>query len=218
MRKFRLLSILLLAFAFLAVNCTKEGPEGPAGATGPQGPTGLAGPAGPAGPTGPSGPAGPTGPTGPAGTANVIYYNWTEFATATWGAAVSDFGKTVRKYPVTLTSLTAPILSNGVVLAYVRFASNNVYQLPGVVYNVTQPVQQYLFFRPVVGSCEIIFHNIDNNLDPATFSTGNHYRFILIPGGVLGGKTSGVGGTNYTADQLRAMPYAEVCRLFNIKP
>src|SRR5690242_16273859 len=99
MRKFRLLTILLLAVAFIAVNCTKEGPEGPAGATGPQGPAGVQGPAGPAGPAGPNGPAGPTGPQGPAGTANVIYSPWTDFVGATWSAATVEFGKTVRNYP-----------------------------------------------------------------------------------------------------------------------
>ncbi len=76
MRKFKSLSLLLLASAFILVNCTKEGPEGPAGATGAQGPAGATGAAGAAGAAGATGPAGATGVAGPAGTANVIYSAW----------------------------------------------------------------------------------------------------------------------------------------------
>jgi ABC-type amino acid transport substrate-binding protein len=76
MRKFKSLSLLLLASAFILVNCTKEGPEGPAGATGAQGPAGATGGAGAAGATGATGPAGATGVAGPAGSANVIYSAW----------------------------------------------------------------------------------------------------------------------------------------------
>lgn len=85
MKNYKLLSLLFIAVAFTAVQCTKEGPEGPVGAqgvtgptgaigvqgptgaTGAQGPNGATGPQGPAGPTGPQGPIGPAGPAGPTG-------------------------------------------------------------------------------------------------------------------------------------------------------
>ena len=67
MRNFRLFSLLLLSFSFIASNCTKEGPEGPVGASGPQGPPGS---------NGTPGTPGPTGPSGPAGSANVTYSAW----------------------------------------------------------------------------------------------------------------------------------------------
>lgn len=216
MRKFRLLSLLALAITFLAVSCTKEGPEGPAGATGPQGPTGT----GATGATGAQGPQGPAGPVGPPGTANVIYSVWTDFVLATWAAPVSEFGKTVRNYPAAAPGVTAGIITTGVVLVYWRdIGLPNPQQMPSISYNITQPVNQYLGFALLVGQIQIKFFNIDNTNDPGTFSgPGNSYRYILIPGSVLGGRSAGVGGTNYTAEQVRAMPYAEVCRLFNIRP
>src|SRR5258705_7467572 len=88
MRKYRLLSLLIISITFLIVDCTKEGPQGAQGPTGAQGPLGPVGPqglVGPAGPQGiqgplgaqgPQGPQGAQGPQGPAGTANVIYSTW----------------------------------------------------------------------------------------------------------------------------------------------
>ncbi|HEX6194130.1 MAG TPA: hypothetical protein VFZ42_17270, partial [Chitinophagaceae bacterium] len=121
MRKYRSLSLLLLAVVFITVNCTKEGPEGPAGPTGPQGPpgTGATGPAGPAGPAGPTGPIGPTGPQGPAGTANVIYSNWFDI-----GANQRDtvlFGVRYKYVAFPATSLTAGVIANGTILTYAKF-------------------------------------------------------------------------------------------------
>jgi Collagen triple helix repeat (20 copies) len=221
MRKIRLLSLLALAFAFIAVSCTKEGPEGPAGATGAQGPTGATGATGatgPAGPGGPAGPQGPIGPQGPPGTANVIYSAWTDFITANWGAAVNEFGKLVRNYPAPAPSLTASVITQGVVLVYWRdLGLPNPQQMPSISYNITQPVNQYLGFALLLNQIQIKFFNIDNALDPGTFGgPGNSYRYIIIPGVVGGGRSAGIGGTNYTAEEIKAMSYEQVARLFNI--
>src|ERR1700741_3785109 len=122
MRKFRLLSLLLLAFAFIAVNCTKEGPEGPAGATGPQGPVGATGSGGPTGPSGPTGPAGPTGPQGPPGTANVIYSTWygpgVNGGTA-WAGAV-NLGTQTNFVDKPAPGVTASMITQGAIIVYAR--------------------------------------------------------------------------------------------------
>ena len=221
MRKFRLLSLLLLATAFITVNCTKEGPEGPAGAGGPQGPAGTPGPASTVpGPAGPTGPAGTTGPTGPAGTANVIYSPWTAFTSANWSATtVNIFGKTARRYTAVAPGITATMLAQGTILVYFQGGGSpgTVRILPYTTFNFTQTVNQVIEPSFVVGAIEINFYNLDNNNDPGTFTgtpgppaTGNIYRYVLIPGGVAGGR--GIS----TADQLRTMSYSEVCRMFNI--
>jgi hypothetical protein len=49
-------------------------------------------------------------------------------------------------------------------------------------------------------------------------SLANQFRYVIIPGGVAGGRSATVGGTNFTETQLRAMSYHQVCRLFNIQP
>ncbi|MBL7709788.1 MAG: hypothetical protein JNJ86_11995 [Chitinophagaceae bacterium] len=206
MRKFRLLSLLLLAIAFIAVNCTKEGPEGPAGATGAQGPaggTGGTGATGPTGPTGPQGPTGPTGPQGPAGTANVIYSNWTNF-----GANQRDtvlFGVRYKYISAAVTSITAAVVDNGAVLAYVRTVGlpTEVQTLPSFIPDVALMFEH----RPYTGRLDIRWYNMTNTgVAPTAVGSTNQYRWVVIPGGVLGGRSR----------DPRTMTYEEVCAAYNI--
>ena len=228
MRKFRLLSLLLLAFSFILINCTKEGPEGPAGATGAQGPAGGNGPAGAAGAiglTGPAGPAGPAGSQGPVGTANVIYSAWTNFVTGTWSGAVTEFGKTVRNYPAVAPGITQSMLDQGVVLSYIKFfnPANTPYPLPAVLNGVnTAGVSSSVFIELALGILRIKHMNITDNLDPGILSNASQYRYVLIPGGVAGGrggsteKMADIKGQLYTESQLKAMSYSQICSLLNI--
>jgi hypothetical protein len=217
MRKFRLLSILLLAFAFIAASCTKEGPEGPAGATGPQGPTGLPGGVGPAGPTGPTGPAGPTGPTGPAGTANVIYSAWTNFAVANWTALQGGAPLADRRYTITAPGVTQNMMDQGVVVVYIKTPAGNQYVLPVIFfYNAAPNAQQQLDYRLLLGQIQLRFFNLGVATDPGTIDAPAQWRYVLIPGGVAGGKTSGYAGTNYTAAELKAMSHERLCEVLKI--
>ena len=227
MRKFNLLSLLAIALVFIAVSCTKEGPEGPAGASGAQGPTGLTGPTGPTGPIGPTGPAGPTGPIGPqgpAGSANVIYSAWITSPYASRDTTIDGTCHRVRHLDA--PSLSASILSQGVMITYFRVGSIGPYLLPytsdaggatnqiDAIYNL----QKIFVTRKTFGSCR--FTAGDPGPAPVMINLpqGLEYRYVLIPGVVGGGRTAGVGGTNYTADQVRAMSYQQVCSLFHIQP
>ena len=197
MRKIRLLSILLFAFSFIIVGCTKEGPEGPVGAVGPQ------------------------GPAGNPGTANVIFSAWTNFVTATWSAPTVFFGVTQRIYPVTTATITPTFLDNGVLLVYYRVpgAAPGIAFVSPFVYNYGLPSGQQLRHQMRVGGFDIIHHNLTAiTSDPGIIGPPNGYRYILIPGGVLGGRgvNPGVGGTGYTEAELRAMSYERVCALLNI--
>lgn len=225
MRKFRLLSLLLLAFSFIIVNCTKEGPEGPAGATGAQGPagnTGSTGATGPAGSTGPAGPSGPTGPQGPVGTANVIYSAW---ATQTgWhDSTMTDEGLTKIDYR-TAPGITAAIISNGVVLAYLAPSAASTYAntLPYIVSSVNPNL--IISYKPTVG--RIVFYNKEINSANGGLALSSTYvwRYIIIPGGVAGGrggnteKMADIKGQIYTESQLKAMSYSQICSLLDIQP
>ena len=224
MRKFKLLSLLLLAIAFIAVNCTKEGPEGPAGATGaqgPGGPNGATGPTGPTGPGGPAGPQGPTGPQGPPGTANVIYSAWLSVAnsSALLDSNFTDYGSCKRWYR-SAPSVTAGVLDNGLVLNYWRVTTVIYSTLP-----YTFPVGASTYYLgaipvatngPTAGGKIIYFTSIFGAGAGWTPNSGAETRYVVIPGVVPGGRTTGLGGTNYTADQIKAMSYEQVCRTFNI--
>ena len=227
MRKFRLLSLLLLAIAFITINCTKEGPEGPAGAAGAQGPAGGSGPAGPGGPIGPSGPAGPIGPVGPAGpqgpagTANVIYTAWTNFNVANWTAVQNIFGIDQRRYPIPAPGITQTMLDNGVVIVYIKFSgvANTAYPLPMVESIAGSGGLQNLQNINTLSTITLRFFNANGVGDPGTFGSPNQWRYVLIPGGIAGGRSANGSGPymGYTEQQLRAMPYSEICRIFNIQ-
>jgi hypothetical protein len=230
MRKVRLLSLLLLAIAFITINCTKEGPEGPAGATGAQGPQGLGGATGPAGPQGPTGPAGPAGPTGPAGapgapgTANVIYSAWftQTFATVTPSSANQHSNYTFIK---TAPGVTQAIIDQGVLLCYMQSSTTSA------VFNGTNMVTQLPFvdetdidyIKSWISGVGFITFAYASSL-PFSLATVNswahNFRYVLIPGGVAGGrigeKATKINGMVYTESQLKSMTYAQVCTLLNI--
>jgi len=205
MRKLRLLSLLLLAISFIAINCTKEGPEGPVGATGPQGPPGT----------------GATGATGPAGSANVIYSAWFQFTAGDWAdttvvgtSALIPAKRALRAAP----GISQTILDQGVVLGYMRLtATDPTNQLPFTFIGTNTYILSNL---PAVGKLFYVLTNT-NTAGPTSFvSLTASYRYVLIPGGVAGGRSINGGSTTlyggYTLDELKAMPYEQVADLFNI--
>jgi hypothetical protein len=222
MRKFRLLSLAIIALSFIITNCTKEGPEGPVGAQGPQGPPGLSGgtgPAGPAGPTGPQGPVGPAGPAGPAGatgTANVQYSAWWSPLSSEWIDTTIGLPGPVKRALRPAPNITLGLLQIGVVLAYMAFTATTVartYMLPTQMMVTGQPMHTMAF---VTEPGKMIYYYGTMNGNPTTlvFNTAYSFRYVLIPGGVsIGGRMLYKG---YTADQLKAMPYEKVASIFNI--
>jgi hypothetical protein len=220
MRKYRSLSLLLLAVVFITVNCTKEGPEGPAGPTGPQGPpgTGPTGATGATGPAGPTGPIGPAGPQGPAGTANVIYSpwfnltNWHDSTLANQGLCKVDY----RDAP----GVTAAVLANGVVLSYTAPSGTSwVEKLPWIL--TGQNPNILINFRLTAG--RIIYYNTEINsaAGGTILSSSFQWRYVIIPGGTAGGRPANGTTTEplykgYTEAQLRGMTYQQVAKLFNI--
>ena len=215
MRKLRLLSLLLLAITFIFVNCTKEGPEGPAGATGPQGPTGNTGATGPQGPTGATGPQGPQGPAGPAGTANVIYTAWQAPVNSWRDSSMLTVNYRVNHF--TSTSITQSVLDQGVVLAYMRYTSGTgggPHLLPHNQY--IGPYSVIMSALPAVGKLFILLVASDGTSQSGLVPTSREFRWVIIPGSVLGGRGSGIGGTGYTLEQLKSMSYEQVARIFRI--
>ncbi len=205
--KFLTLSALFLAIAFLAVSCTKEGPEGPVGATGPQGPPGTAGAAGT---------AGPAGPAGPAGTANVIYSSWYTTVTADWvlGYIAPNNFNVERVYNRTAAGVTQAILDQGTVIAYGKnfiigasTVLSGVSQLPYIEnYN-----DQHYGYILNVGRISFTYDPADGMERPVSQLAGIAYRYVIIPGGVSGGRLAG-----YSVEQLKAMPYEQLERVLNI--
>jgi hypothetical protein len=192
MRKFNFLLLVLSVFSFVIISCSKEGPEGPPGPPGVQGPGGS---------------------PGTSGTANVIYSAWHVLANAWRDTTIA--GSAMKVNDEAVTSLTATVISQGVVLAYLRI-SGAAYPLPFTNY-IAATVAGTWSYIPQSGR---MFYTLflHNNTAPAAPPATNEYRWIVIPGGVLGGRL--VNGqptySGYTLDQLAAMTYEEVCNIFAI--
>jgi hypothetical protein len=201
MKRYRFLSLLLVSVSLLTISCEKEGPAGPAG---------------PAGSAGATGPAGSTGPAGPAGTANVIYSAWTPFVAGDWAdSTMSNLGTAKRANRVA-PGLSQSVLDNGIVLAFTRFPGGvgvGPYMLPFVILSSQPPI--VLAHLPALG--RVIFYNQrTDNTGGIIVNTNYEFRYILIPGGVSGGRLMSGNGAGYTVDQLKAMPYDQVLKKFNI--
>lgn len=212
MRKFISLTILFIAAGSIMISCTKEGPAGPAG---------------PAGTSGAAGATGPAGPQGPAGTANVIYSPWIPDVFAQWGdTSMPLYGTFVRRRIIPAPGITQSIIDQGVVLTYGRLSNvggnNSPVQLPSVFYTPTATFQAGTL--PVSGKLIFCLSNPITGSIGATFSWGGDIRYVIIPGGVSGGRSTGSGkaaeinGKIYTESQLREMPYTELCQVLGINP
>lgn len=159
---------LILFFTILSQSCIK----GDKGDPGPQGQTGV------------QGPVGSTGAQGVPGTANVIYSDWftSGFWSGTFGSWYVD-----RNAP----QLTQAVLDRGVVLAYAKLVglnSNLVLPLPATG---LQGSTYWNFFINGVGTIRFItdFAGTPSNL--------NQFRYLIIPGGISGGRAAAVNYANY---------------------
>ncbi len=214
MRKLSSLLLLLLSIIFISVNCTKEGPEGPVGAQGPQGPPGS---------TGATGATGSQGPPGPAGSANVIYSSW---AAASWTSTGVAPYSAIFLSDRAATGVTQAIIDNGVVLCYAKgipdgsgVATSHTVQLP--FSDVTASyTDHYDFVINAPGNLRFLYKSSFPWGIPQL--AGMQFRYILIPGGVAGGrlteKAAEINGRIYTESQLKAMSYQEICSLLSIQP
>lgn len=215
MRKFRLLSLLASSILFIGVSCTKEGPEGPAGANGVQGPAGV---------QGPQGPAGPAGPQGPQGTTNVTYSSWYTTVTADWvpGYIAPNNYNVEMIYNRTAPGVTQSILDQGIVLTYGKnFVIGASTRLPNPIqlpYSERFNLQNY---GSILALGKIVFtYDPDDGapIRPVSQLAGIAYRYVIIPGSVAGGRGVNVVKTfeGYTENELKAMTYEQVTKLFNI--
>lgn len=185
MKKVRLL-VLTIVTLILVQSCSKEGPAGPAGAQGPQGPQG------------------PQGGQGNTGTANVTYSPW--FNPVTW----TNSGTANVYYNKTAAGITQAIVDQGVVLAYVKFTEDAglVRSLPAVTFS-GQVIWTYLI------SPGLIRFNVNPTSGTGGFSPSftMQFRYVIIPGGVAGGRMS---SKPYTLQQLQSMTYEQVMELYHI--
>jgi len=200
MRKLRLLTLSSLAIIFIASSCTKEGPEGPVGATGPQGPAGSA------------------GAPGTPGAGVTTYSAWFLTGSGWTDEGAIDYNAEFL-FEKAAPGVTQTIIDQGIVLCYGKGfplgsgAADEVVQLPFTdAYNV-----DHYFYVLSPGKIKFLYSWAIAPYaaeDLATIS----FRYVLVPGSNLGGRSMEYTYEGYTAAELKAMPYEKVAEIFNIPP
>ena len=154
------------------------------------------------GPAGPAGPTGATGATGATGVANVIYSPWANVTFTGSGTSWSA--------QITAPGVTQDIMDKGVVKTYFKFGTA-VYE--GNYSNIPTGASIYQYLT--VGAINL----------RATFAANYPWRYVIIPGGVAGGRmSSGASsdvfvlqdGSTMLKSELDKMSYEDVCSRFNI--
>jgi hypothetical protein len=116
--------------------------------------------------------------------------------------------------------VTQSVLDQGVVLCYFNAGgSGTIFQLPWML-AVSGNAHQ-LNFALTVGKITFFIADL-NDGDASGLSVSGSLRYIIIPGGVAGGrgvnseKIVDIKGQTYTESELKAMSYQQVCTLLNI--
>lgn len=200
MRKLRLLTLSSLAIIFIASSCTKEGPEGPVGATGAQGPPGS------------------PGTPGAPGAGQTTYSAWFLTGTGWTDEDAIDYNAEFL-FDKAAPGVTQTIIDQGIVLCYGKGfpigsgSSAEVVQLPFTdAYNV-----DHYFYVLSPGKIRFLYSWAIAPWAAEDLETIS-FRYILIPGSNLGGRSMEYTYGGYTAAQLKAMPYDDVIKIFNIPP
>ncbi len=143
------------------------------------------GPMGQEGPQGEQGPQGTQGEQGVPGTANVMYSDWITFDVSVW-KQVTEFGRVTQLYEIQEERITEDLINTGVVMVYIRFGGSSAPRsLPVTGYVTTSTKEQHIWYRLVTGKIILVFHNLNDNINPGTFGSGNQYRYVIIPGGTF---------------------------------
>jgi hypothetical protein len=119
--------------------------------------------------------------------------------------------------------MTQSILDSGLTMVYHTFAAGgappaggaNAQALP---YNVGIGGGNFVEvnYRPAVGRMIVFLHNVLPGTGGFGFLAGHYFRYIIIPGGVAGGRMASGVAAGYTVQQLQAMSYDEVLMRFNV--
>ncbi len=190
----RIFAMLTVIAAVIFMDACK----GEKGDIGPQGTAGVAGVAGP---------QGNVGVAGPQGTANVIYGTWQDMSTSNlWYklTSLSNAGVAYAGYGWGCdinAPITQDIMDKGQVFVYGKFApsfaDNRVYLLPntfwGNWYTQVNILPNKVYLQTIYDQAKTV---------PTTYSPTSFlciFRYIIIPGGVAGGRKANVDYSDYEA-------------------
>ncbi len=243
MKKNNIIIFSALFILTFIVSCSKgdkgqTGPQGLQGPQGPQGPQGIIGASGNVGQTGPQGNVGGVGPNAPSPT--ITYSSWV--TTTNWvtgGTGFNTRSSAVR----TAASITASVISNSIVLGFIKnFPSltatlnnagilviipNQVASLPYTeaesnnfgppINGIASFLSEWSFALNTPGSITFLHKSAGVNFTVTGLNNSAiQTRYVIIPGGTLGGRFTSGPAAGYSVDQIKALSYEQIAVMFNI--
>jgi hypothetical protein len=102
-------------------------------------------------------------------------------------------------------------------MAFTPSTTARTYQLPIAI---SQGTTVPLHFGYVTEPGKMIYYygNLDGTATTLVFNTNYQFRYVLIPGGVAGGKMMSGAAMGYSVSELKAMSYEDLIKKFNIPP
>lgn len=193
-----LLILLVMSFGTI-ISCTKTGPVGPAGDTG------ATGAAGANGATGAPGAPGAPGTPGANSADSVQYSPW---ITLSMVETVDLNGDSIYIDTIPAPAVTSDIIAQGTVLGYI-YAPTNLAAGDSSILNVDDANLSLLNQFVSLGQIVLYSYSFMNY-------SGYKYRYVIIPGHIPVGTSSGDGVHTYTNDQFKTMNYSTLSNLFHI--
>jgi hypothetical protein len=150
------------------------------------------------------------GDTGPAGTANVMYSDWFTPSTYTLSTV---FGMKNLDYTKAAPGITQRVLDSGLVLTYGKLTGYNtaiwptgqVAALP-ILLTYSQGGTQTDTWSAYTTPGNLRINFVNNTNYYSSLATTHSFRYIIVPGGVYGGRQM----------DLRSMSYEQVCDYLSI--
>jgi hypothetical protein len=128
----------------------------------------------------------------------------------------------VGRYNRTAPGITQTVIDQGVVLTFCKLGAvagtAGTFSLP-FVWGSAPPPWQYN--QALAVGRLVVYITDPTSLDqsPGAGSYGNstwNWRYVIIPGGVAGGRFISGAAAGYTVQQVKSMSYEQVAALFNI--
>jgi hypothetical protein len=145
----------------------------------------------------------------------------TTFTAAGWFDTTLTTIGVVSRANFSAPSITQTTLNQGLTMVYHTFAappalptaSANTQSLPFSTNVGTLIIEAN--YRPAVGRIIVFIKNLSST---ASFglTLGHFFRYIVVPGGVAGGKMMNGPAKGYSVQELKSMPYEDVVRLLRI--
>ncbi|GAC1418330.1 MAG: hypothetical protein NVS1B13_07500 [Flavisolibacter sp.] len=140
----------------------------------------------------------------------MIYSGW--FPASKWVRALDSVAD--YTFDKSAPTISTSIINNGVIMAYMKLVADSgaIRQLPATIITSNFFAHHGYLIPPGGGKLRFTFNNYGGTNLP---DTATQYRYLIIPGGLVGGRIL-LHGSLYTSQQLGGMDYSEIKQIFHL--